>query len=120
MARWDHLSSPEAPPSRSGGSGPTLVPPVARTPSWRVFRSLATTLSVVLVCTAAAGVPASAAVAPTVKGADVEVAEAAADRRVAVVLRLNRASKRSVTVSWRTVAGTAKPGQDYKKPGPAR
>ena len=80
----------------------------------RVVRSLVTTLSVVLVCTAAAGVPASAAVAPTVRGADVEVVEAAADGRVAVVLRLNRASKRSVTVFWRTVAGTAKPGQDYK------
>src|SRR5687768_10187741 len=78
-----------------------------------VVRSLAATLVVVLVCTAASVVPASAAVAPRVRGVDVEIAEAAAGGRVPVVLRLDRAQKRSVTVSWRTVAGTAAPGQDY-------
>ncbi len=71
-------------------------------------------LSVVLASILAAGVPAAAAAAPTVRGADVEVAEGSADGRAAVVLRLDRASKRSVTVSWRTVAGTAEAGQDYQ------
>lgn len=81
----------------------------------RVVQSLVTTLCVLLVGTAATVVPASAAAAPTVRGADVKVAEAPADGRVTVVLRLDRAPKRSVTISWRTVEGTADPGQDYKQ-----
>ncbi len=81
----------------------------------RAFRLLASLLSAVLVCAAASGAPATAAVGLTVRGVDVEVAEATADGIVPVVLRLDRAPRRSVTVSWKTVAGTAEPGQDYEE-----
>lgn len=81
----------------------------------RHARSLLPVLGLVLAAAALPVLPAGAGAGPRVTAADLTVFEGVAAGRATVVLRLDSAAKRDVSVSWRTVDGTAKAGEDYRR-----